>query len=284
MKIIFVSGFRWSGSSAASELIEENFVHRKVPGEEFVPLNLGLLPIKGGRAGAVRRFFAPFFVDPANYFHKVGVVRFAFLRGLIFILGFNKKWLRNYSCVLDSMIPGGYRDNVAYRLFVMEMYDLREGGSIDGLVKLIVDFIDIVAGAGGGMVVANNSIPAAYSEILSELSRNPRHFVVTVNRNPLDQAREIRKYSFSGRFCSFNKVYSSILNARRSLFFSEADNVHHLSFEGLVLNKLYRDQFLEKVSKFVGVDRGAFSAHAVANSAKNIGDRAKQEYSQSLGV
>ena len=92
MKTIFISGYRWSGSSAASELIYENFNYQHVPGDEFVPLNLGLLPISNvGKVNRFRKFITPFFLDPLNAYKKASSTRFLFIKLIIYIIAIKKR-------------------------------------------------------------------------------------------------------------------------------------------------------------------------------------------------
>jgi len=280
MKTIFISGFRWSGSSAATELIESNFSHKKVPGEEFVPVNLGLLAMCSFKKRSIFRYFlAPYFLDPKNYFKKVSPIRFFLIRISISVLSLRKDWLNNYPVKLSEMLSEGYVNNNSYRCFLDEVYREPLLDNVSHIAHLVMSFINLVRTDASDVIIANNCIPGFYTELLTELSRMPYTKVVTVERNVNDQAKEIKKYSSFGVARSLKSIEADIVCENSALdSVSSGSSVLNLKFEGLVIDSVYREHFLEVISEFLDIQRESYSYDVVKDSINNISAEAKSEY------
>mgnify|MGYP000433153775 CR=1 FL=1 len=75
-KYVVVVGFRWSGSSAVSDLIAENHNFSELFGDEFIPFSFGVLPILYPKDSSfLKRFLAVYFLDPKLKIIKIAKKR-----------------------------------------------------------------------------------------------------------------------------------------------------------------------------------------------------------------
>lgn len=279
MKRIFISGFRWSGSSALEELIQENFDIYPIAGDELIFFSKGVMPILYHDSfNFLERTMAPFFLDPFNNFGLISPQKFRVIKILIWIVSFRKRWVIDYQFIYSTWFGPEYRQNITLRRLIERVYFLLRNPTPYvaecEAVCLLNYLIDVVLeNSGEEAILLNNCIPARFSKLLRRVDEHQDSLVICVKRDPEDQAREIKKSSFFGPVIPQKFIFKN-LKGQYSRF--DDDNDLLASFEDIVLDDNKRTKLLDRVAVFLGKKpNGLYRTSAIKNSHLNISKRAK---------
>ena len=273
MKRVFISGFRWSGSSALEELVQENFRVCPIVGDELIFFSKGVLPIIWPRSFSIfERTLAPFFFDPFNHFGRISRFKFWFIKTLVFFISFRKKWISSYhqryylwfgaDYILNEPLlelvgkidrSSQVKDHCAG---VEEVYEL-----ICYLTDVVLEHLDADA------ILLNNFVPARFVNLLKKANESADNIVFCIRRDVEDQAREIKKNSFWGPLLSHNRLSKNLL--KQYAQYNDSNLI--VSFEDIILDDKKRDGVLNRISVFLGLEPASvYRISTIKNSHLNI--------------
>lgn len=283
MKAIFISGYRWSGSSALTELVMDNFRCATVVGEEILPLNLGFIPrTEHVKWSYTRYFLSGFFLDPLNLYSKRNFFGNLILMALVKCIAFSKPWIRNYVNCLSEMLRDGYHENLHYRDFVLSVYSTSYNIDAEHFSLMVSDFLMLLKfDENMDVLIVNNAIPAESHLLLQAISQQENIMVMRVKRDIRDQSKDIRNNSLLGKIYSLSRIQWDLSQVYDGAHPSNAGNLL-ISFEGLVLNSAYRNEIIAGIANFLGIDLHEINSRAISKSSQNISQAVKDTYLNKL--
>jgi hypothetical protein len=268
-KYIIVVGFRWSGSSAASDLIAENFSLSELFGDEFIPFSFGVLPILyPTESSFLKRFLSIYFLDPKFKYVRVSFIKRIFINAIVQVLSYRSHWLGDYKDNIEKYFNNGYVNNINYGKLITSIVSEKE----KNLKKIIVKILDLTKKTNneGSTILLNNIIPGNYRLALKELDASKNILIVCIKRNISDQISEIKKYSLFGRFIPKFLIKRNLYSTYKK--YSTSDDFCFINFEELVLDISTQEKFLDDVNAFSGVVaiKETYTRDCFVNSHHNI--------------
>lgn len=274
-KYIIIAGFRWSGSSAAAELISENFQYSEIYGDEFLPLSFGVLPILYPDDTTIsKRFMSVYFMDPEFRYLKISYFRKYLIKILIFMLSLRSHWLKDYNININKYFKDGYEYNDKYGDLIASLQTNKTLRSPKNVIDKFIELTDRT-NSNQHTIILNNIIPGNYHEALCELNEFENIQIVCVTRTIIDQMLDIRRNSMFGRCTPKFLLRRSILRMYQKLTMSKELKI--LRFEDLVLSEGCQNSFLTEVEHFGDGKRisSQFTKKCLRNSHRNISAASK---------
>lgn len=269
-KYIIIVGFRWSGSSAAAELISENFKYSEIYGDEFLPLSFGLLPILyPDNTTVFKRFISLYFMDPEFRYLKISRFRKYLTNIIVFILSVKSHWLKDYNININRYFKEGYKFNDKYGALIASIQTNKTAPSLKTIIDNLIELTHRT-NPKQHTILLNNIIPGNYHEALCVLNEFENIQIACVKRTITDQMMDIRRNSMFGRYLpkfllrrSIEKMYGKLTTSKK---------LKILRFEDLVLSEVCRNTFLTEVEHFGNGKRISrqFTNKCLRNSHRNI--------------
>jgi hypothetical protein len=272
-KFIFVSGFKWSGSGALYELINENFdVNEIIWGDEFLPVSFGLLPVHYPRnTSFLRRFISLYFIDPKFHFVSINPIKKFIIKIFIYFLSIKSHWLKSYKLNIDKYFQNGLYNNTSLINLINDCLTSKESIIFCEKLLLIFKYCNL-KNINSKTIILNNTIPGRYSSCLNMLDTFDNVRIFKVTRCIHDQVFDIKNQSLFGKYLPYTLIYKKIFSLYRLNKIHSNEN--NYSFEKIVFESAYRNEILSNVSFFISHKKPLlqFSSNCLLNSHKNISD------------